>query len=119
MAPRWAKLERNLPHGGLNPGRWYPVESSDGKTGMVTVKCDELDETFEIHESYVTISNDAPTRVEIYLASALQPKKIREPVPAMKYKAVCPKGHDLGEVAPSSQSMLCPACGTTYATRYD
>ena len=114
MASRWAKLKGSLPHGGLNPGRWYPVKSSDEKTGMITVECDELDDTFEVHESFVTISDDAPTQATIYPANTFQPKKAGDPVSMMKYKAVCPKGHDLGEVTPSSQDLFCPACGTTY-----
>jgi hypothetical protein len=110
----YAKLKSRFPVNGLNPGRWYPVVSWDQGTGVVSVRCDEENQGLEVHESLVEIRREKANYAEIYMASTFGQRGPDGRFPEARYRAVCPCGHDLGEVQPTIRDVWCSACGARY-----
>lgn len=113
--PTWAQVSGPYPSAfgqGLKRGAWYEVLRED-IGGMMVLDIDGKEES--IHQSLLLLLTGEPRNAtKLYGTGTMAVKEPGEPVQMMKCFAVCPKRHDLGEIAVSATRVFCSTCGVEY-----
>ena len=92
----------------LKRGVWYPLTDFDTRSDLVTLDVDGEERTLAY--SFLKARRDKPERATVFSPSTLSTPKMGFDV--MTYVAVCPKGHEMGEVNPVEPVPLaCADCG--------
>ena len=101
----WARLKGRPDQGEFQRGRWYPVADFDSKTSVATLDVDGEDRS--LASSLLVWLKDVPDRATVFSPSTFGPVGTE-----MKWAAVCPKGHAMGEVQPKDQDLplACADC---------
>ncbi len=111
MDRRWAKLGGAYPATDLRRGAWYQVVGID--RDMVTL--DRGADTVSVHESLLDFRDSKPTFATILPVQPTMPvKPPGKPVAMMKFEAICPERHEIGEVLPTVDRVRCVQCQREY-----
>lgn len=102
---------------GLGRGVWYRILSLNPQTNMVGIEKD--DQEIEVHFDYLMFRADVPTKATVFSPSTFQRREPGKPTPLMTYMAVCPKGHDMGEVQLVAGHWLRPRCDRDYELEHE
>ncbi len=117
----WAKLGGSFSspkQQGLQRGVWYRVTSVHTQRHMVTLDIDGQDA--EVHDSFLKFRSSEPTKsTRVPVPETMPEKSPGEPVAMLSYRAVCPKGHELGDILLSADRVQCPGCAVEYELEDD
>ena len=100
----WCRLQGPPEQPGLRRAVWYRVVDFDPRSDLVTLDV-EGEERTVVAYSLLKSSRDLPEKATVFSPSTFGP-----PGTKMVYRAVCPKGHEMGEVYPKNVPLACADC---------
>ena len=113
MEEEWGQLRAGppSPHPDLKRGEWHPV-TERMTSGLIRLSV--RGQYVPTHERYLRIVEGKPTSATRVRPLTMPVKEEGQPTAMMRFYAVCPENHELGEVGLADERVRCPECGCDY-----